>query len=300
MRHVQLAEMGVLSRTLKAYIKADLTDWAAALTYYSVLSLFPALLMLVALLGVFGQYPETTDALLHIVQDLAPPSVVEVMRRRIATVVLDNSGAGALLGIGLAAALWSASGYVGAFTRASNRIYEVGKRRFVAQRLLQLGSTLALVVLVGIMAAALVLSGPLAERVGALVGLGETALIVWSIVKWPLLLVAVMTLISLLYWLAPNVRHPDGYRWVTPGGVVAVLIGIAASAGFAFYVANLDSYDRTYGSLGAVIIFLVWLYIANNALLFGALLDAEVERERAHEEEPARRMLRLPERGAGA
>jgi membrane protein len=292
--------MGVLSRTVKEYIKADLTDWAAALTYYSVLSLFPALLMLVALLGVFGQYPETTDALLHIIGGLAPPSVVEVIRRRIATVVLDNSGAGALLGIGLVAALWSASGYVGAFTRAANRIYEVGKRRFVAQRLMQIGTTLAMVVLVAIIAAALVLSGPLAERVGAVFGLGETTLILWSIIKWPLLLVSVMTLISLLYWLAPNVRHPDGYRWVTPGGIVAVLIGMAASAGFAFYVANLDSYDRTYGSLGAVIVFLVWLYIANNALLFGALLDAEVERARAREDRPARRMLRLPERGAGA
>jgi membrane protein len=271
--------VGTLSRTLKEYRQDNLTDWAAALTFYALLSLFPALLVLVALLGLFGRYPETTDALLRIVSEIGPSSAVQTFKGPIEGVIRNKGGAGALLGIGLLAALWSASGYVGAFMRASNTIYEVPQRRFCRQRPLQLLITLLMALLLAIVASALVLTGPLAAAVGKVLGLSGLTVTVWSIAKWPVLLLLVMVMISVLYYLAPNVRQP-GFRLVTAGGVVAVLVWVVASVGFAFYVANFGSYNATYGSLGAMIVFLVWLYLSNNALLLGAEFNAELERTR--------------------
>jgi membrane protein len=266
-------------RTIRRYKQDNLTDWAAALTYYSTLSLFPALLVLVALVGLFGQYPETTNTLLRIVRQIGPASAVQTFKGPIEGVVKNKGGAGALFGIGLAAALWSASGYVGAFMRASNRIYEVHERRFWKQRPLQLGITLVMVLGLAIIAMAIVLTGPLAEAVGRVLGLSSLTVTVWSVAKWPVLLVLVMAMISLLYYVAPNVRQP-GFRVVTPGAILAILLWVVASAAFGYYVANFGSYNKTYGGLGAIIIFLVWLYISNNALLLGALVNAEGERNR--------------------
>src|SRR3954469_10508270 len=279
--------LATLKRTAKEFQEDNLTDWAAALTYYAVLALFPALLVLIALLGVVGQYPQTTNALLDIVGKLGPSSAVDTFRAPIEGVVKSKGGAGALLGFGLLGALWSASGYIGAFFRASNIVWDIEEGRPV-WKLLPLR---VVVTLVGVLAGAvvllgLVLTGPLAQAVGDVIGLGSTAVTVWNIAKWPVLLGIVITIISVLYYIAPNVKHPK-FRWVTPGGIVAVLVWIVASVGFAFYAANFASYNKTYGSLGAMIVFLVWLWITNLAILFGAELNSELERSRQIAEDPS-------------
>jgi membrane protein len=245
-----------------------------------VLSIFPSLIVLVALIGLLGQYPETTNAILDIIDKLGPSSAVETFRSPIEGVVKSKGGAGALLGVGLVAALWTASGYIGAFTRASNAIYEVEESRsFWKLRPLQLLITSVAVVLVALLAIALVLTGDLARAVGDEIGLGDTAVTIWSIAKWPVLLVVVMTIICGLYYTTPNVRQ-RGFGWMAPGAVIAVVLWVLASVGFTLYVSNFGSYNETYGSLGAVIVFLVWLWITNIAVLFGAEFNSELERSR--------------------
>jgi membrane protein len=276
-----------LKRTAKEFQDDNLTDWAAALTYYAVLALFPALLVLVALLGLVGQYPQTTNSLLDIVGKLGPSSAVDTFRKPIEGVVQSKGGAGALLGFGLLGALWSASGYIGAFFRASNIVWDIEEGRPVWKLLpLRVVVTLVAVLAVAVVLIGLVLTGPLAQAVGDVIGLGSTAVTVWNIAKWPVLLGIVITIISVLYYIAPNVKHPK-FSWVTPGGIVAVLVWIVASVGFAFYAANFASYNKTYGSLGAMIVFLVWLWITNLAILFGAELNAELERSRQIAEDPS-------------
>jgi len=286
-----------LRRTIAEYREDNLSDWAAALTYYALLSLFPAFLVLVALLGLLGQHPRTTNAVLDVIRDIGPSSAVDTFKGTVEQVVKNKGGAGTLLGIGLLASLWSASGYIGAFMRASNLIYEVEEGRpFWKKRPLQLLVTLAMVLLLAVVALSIVLTGPLAKSVGEHVGVEGAALTVWSIAKWPVLLAMVVTMISILYFAAPNVRQP-GFRWITPGGILAVMVWIAASLGFGFYVANFGSYNNTYGALGGVVIFLVWLYLTNSAVLLGAEFNAEVERQRELRAGlPAEDELQLPPR----
>ncbi|MBX5470128.1 MAG: YihY/virulence factor BrkB family protein [Thermoleophilaceae bacterium] len=272
--------MGVLKRTIKEFKADNLTDWAAALTYYSVLALFPALLCLVALLGVLGQYPQTVDSIMTIVGKVAPQSTVDSIRGPVQDVVRSKGGAGALLGLGLLGSLWSASGYLGAFIRASNQIYETGEGRpFWKLRPLQIAMTVVMIVLLAAVVIGIVVTGDLARAIGDQIGLGSTAVTVWSIAKWPVLLGVVMLMFALLYYAAPNVKQPR-FRWISPGGILAVLVWIVASAGFALYVSRFGSYNKTYGTLGGVIVFLIWLWISNIAVLLGAEFDAELERER--------------------
>jgi membrane protein len=267
-------------RTFRGFQADDMMTWAAALTYYAVLSLFPALLVLVALLGVFGQYPETSDAVLRIVGSIGPRSAVETLETTIEDVVQNSGGAGALLGVGLLSAIWSASGYIGAFFKASNAIYNVQEGRgFAKLRPIQLGLTILFLVIVAFGSIVFVASGSILESLGNIIGLGSTATTVWAIVKWPVLAVAVMALIALLYWAAPNVRQPK-LRWVTPGGAFGFFTLVIASGLFGLYVANFGSYNKTYGTLAFVPLFLTWLWIANLALLFGAEFDAELARQR--------------------
>ena len=286
-----------LKRTFREVQDDNLTDWAAALTYYAVLALFPGLIVLVAILGLAGQHPETTNALLDIVRDVGPESAVDTFRGPIESVVKSTGGAGALLGVGLLGAVWSASGYIGAFIRASNAIYEVGEGRpFWKLRPLQIAITLAMVLLLALVAISIVVTGPLARSIGDEIGLGDTAVTIWNIAKWPVIVVIVMGMFTVLYYVAPNVRQPR-LRWVTPGGVIAVLIWLLASLGFGLYVANFGSYDKTYGSLGGVVVFLVWLWLSNLALLFGVEFDAELERQRELAAGlPAEESIQLPER----
>ena len=288
----------MLRRTFDEFQEDNLTDWAAALTYYGVLSLFPMLIVLVALLGVVGQ-AGTIDTLVASFEEAGMGEFADDVEGPLDGVVRNKGGAGALLGFGLLVALWSASGYIGAFMRATNLIYEVDEGRpFWKRRPLQVVLTLLMVLLVALVSIALVLTGDLAAAIGDAIGVGDGAVTAWGYVKWPVMIAIVTTLFALLFYVAPNVRQPR-FRWVSPGGLLAVLVWAVASAGFALYVANFGSYNATYGTLGGVITFLVWLWITNVAVLLGAELDSELERRRELEAGlPAEDQLQLPPREA--
>jgi len=269
---------GSTKRAVAEFRADNLRDWAAALTYYSVLSIFPGLLLLVSILGLIG--PSATDALIKNLQDMAPGSVRDVLVAAIQNIERGHGSAGLIGVLGLITALWSASAYIGAFMRAANVIYDVPEGRPLWKILpIRIGVTVLLMLLTAVTAIAVVMSGGLARRTGELVGAGDAALTIWAYAKWPVLLIIVSLMFALLYWAAPNARQ--GFRWITPGGIVAVLLWLIASGGFAVFVGNFGSYNKTYGSLAAVIIFLIWLWISNVAILLGAELNAELVRSRA-------------------
>jgi membrane protein len=269
----------VFRKTFREFIDDECQDSAAALTYYGVLAIFPGLLALTSLLALVGQGGGAIDALLGVLEGVAPPEVLQVLSEPLQRFA-DSPAAGLGFVTGLVIALWSASGYVGAFGRAMNRIYEIREGRpFWKLRPVQLGVTVAAVVLVAVVAVILVVSGPITDAIGEALGLGEAVRVVWEIAKWPLLAIIVIVIIALLYHATPNAKQPK-FRWVSLGALLAIVVLVIASAGFALYVANFSNYDRTYGSLAGAIVFLLWLWIANNALLFGAEFDAELERGR--------------------
>src|SRR3954470_8057427 len=289
----------VLRRTAKEFSNDNLTDWAAALTYYSVLALFPAMIVLVALVGIFGQYPQTTNALIDILRQVGvDKGALDSISKTINDIVQNKGGAGALLGVGLLGALWSASGYIGAFMRASNAIFEKPEGRPIWKlRPLQVAVTMVMMLLFAVSLIAIVITGPLAEAVGQKVGLGGTAVTVWNIAKWPVLALLMSVMLAVLYYWAPNARLPK-FQWISAGGIVALLGGVGASSGFFFYASNFGSYDKTYGSLGLAITLLVWLWLTNVAILFGQELNAEIERGRElAAREPAVDDIQLPLRG---
>jgi membrane protein len=269
---------GVLKRTFSEFSADNLTDWAAALTYYGIVALFPALIALVSILGLVGQ--SATKPLLDNLGGFAPGPAHQILENALNGLTQSRGGAGILFAVGLGGALWSASGYIGAFIRASNIIWDVEEGRPIWRTLpLRVVITVTMIVLLAVSALAVVVTGPLADRVGKLIGVGGTFVTVWDVAKWPVLVVVVSFMFSILYYASPNVRQP-GFRWVTPGGVLAVVSWIVVSAAFGIYVANFGSYNKTYGSLGAIIIFLVWLWLSNVAILLGAELNAELERGR--------------------
>lgn len=271
--------LGVLKRTVTEFRDDNLTDWAAALTYYAVLSIFPALIVLVSVLGLIGE--SVTQPLIDNLGGVAPGPAQDIFTSAIENIEGSQGAAGVFFVIGLAAAIWSASGYIGAFMRASNSIYDIEEGRPVWKTLpLRIGLTVLLMVLTAVSAVGVTLSGGLAKEVGNLVGVGETAVDVWNLAKWPVLLLFVSFLFAVLYWAAPNVKQP-GFRWITPGGVLAVIGWVIASVAFAFYVSNFGSYNKTYGALAGPIVFLVWLWISNIMILLGAEFNAELERGRA-------------------
>jgi membrane protein len=268
----------VLKRTLKGINRDNLTDWAAALTYYGVLAIFPALIVLVSVLGLVGS--SATQPLIDNLGKVAPGPAKEIFTSAIKNLQGSQGAAGVMFVVGLAAALWSASGYVSAFMRASNAIYDMPEGRPIWKTLpVRVGLTLVLVVLLAVSAVAVTLTGGLAKEVGGVLGLSDTAVSVWNVAKWPVLLVVVSFMFALLYWGAPNVKHPK-FRWVSPGGVLALIGWILASLAFAFYVANFGSYNKTYGALAGPIVFLVWLWVSNLMILLGAEFNAELERGR--------------------
>jgi membrane protein len=273
--------LGVLKRTGKEFQEDNLTDWAAALTYYGVLSIFPALIVLVSILGLIGE--SATDPLLENLGSLAPGPAQEIFTSAIENLQGSQGAAGVFFVIGILGAIWSASGYIAAFMRASNAIYDMPEGRPIWKTLpVRVGLTVLLIVLTVISAVAVTLTGGLAKEVGNLLGLGDTAVQVWDIAKWPVLLLLVSFMFAVLYWAAPNVKQP-GFRWISPGGVLAVIGWVIASAAFAFYVANFGSYNETYGALAGPIVFLVWLWVSNIMILLGAEFNAELERSRAIE-----------------
>ncbi|MEU0663860.1 YihY/virulence factor BrkB family protein [Streptomyces lavendulocolor] len=269
----------VLKRTVKEFKDDELADRAASLTYYGVLSLFPALLVLVSLLGIAGQ--SATQQVMDNLQKLAPGPARDIISNAVQQ-LQGNGGTGSLMAVvGLVLAVWSASGYIAAFIRTSNAVYDMPEGRPVWKVLpLRLVLTVVLMVLAVVSALIVVFTGPLAQRAGAALGVGDTAMTVWSIAKWPVLVLLVIIMIAILYWAAPNARG-RGFKWVTPGSFLALLLWMIASAGFALYVANFASYNKTYGTLAGVIVFLVWLWITNLAVLLGLEFDAEMARQRA-------------------
>jgi membrane protein len=284
---------GVLRRTIKEFNADHLTDLAAALTYYGILAIFPMLVVIVSLVGLLGH--SVSQSLIHNLSTVAPGTTKQILTNAIENIQRDRGASGAAFVIGLVAAMWSASGYVAAFMRASNVVWDVQEGRpFYKTMPVRLVVTLITVVLLTVSAAAVVFTGTLAGKLGNLIGVGSTAVQVWDIAKWPVLALIVVVILAILYYTGPNVRQP-GFRWVTPGGVLAVVLWVLASAAFAFYVANFSSYNKTYGALASVVIFLVWLWITNIVILLGAELNAEIERGRQIEGgHPAEREPYLP------
>jgi membrane protein len=269
-----------LKRTGKEFKDDNLTDWAAALTYYAILSLFPALIAMVSILGLVVDKATITRVLTDTLSQIGPASAVDTFRGPLQQITGNRSTAGIMLVVGVLTALWSASGYIGAFMRASNAIYEREEGRgFLKLRPVQLLVTLVLILMSALLVVALIVSGPVAKAVGSAVGLGTTAVTVWNIAKWPVMLVVVMVMLAILYYASPNAKQP-GMKWISPGSVVAVVVWVVASALFAFYVTTFASYNKTYGALAGVVVFLVWMWITNLAILFGAELNAEGERTR--------------------
>lgn len=285
-----------LKRAAAEFSQDQLTDRAAALTYYAVLSVFPAIIALVSILGLLGQGQATTDAIIDLVGENLPEETSGQLESVIATIT-ENQGAGLGLIIGILTALWTASNYVNAFSRAMNGVYEIPEGRpFWKLRPIMYLLTAVLIVLVAVAALILVVSGPVARWVGDLVGLGSTAVTVWNYGKWPVLLLIVIVVIAMLYYFTPNVQMPK-FRWVSPGAVLAIVVAIIATFGLGFYVSRFGSYNATYGALAGVIIFLLWLWIINLVLLFGAEVDAEMERARQLQAGiPAEKDIQLPAR----
>ncbi|CAH0149492.1 hypothetical protein SRABI98_00750 [Microbacterium sp. Bi98] len=269
----------VLQKTIREFSSDQCTDIAAALTYYAVLSIFPGLIAIFSLLGVFGQGQAASDAVLGIVEQVAPGDTADTIRGPIEQIA-GSPAAGFALITGIVLAIWSASGYVGAFSRAMNRIYEIEEGRpFWKLKPAQLLVTIIAIVLLVIAAIILVVSGAVTEALGSALGLGEVPQTIWSIVKWPVLAFIVVLIVAILYYATPNAKQPK-FRWISIGALIAIAVLVLGTVGFGLYVANFSNYDRTYGSLAGIVIFLLWLWIANLALLFGAEFDAELERGR--------------------
>ncbi|WP_239083501.1 YihY/virulence factor BrkB family protein [Asanoa ishikariensis] len=272
--------LAVFKRVVKEFGDDSITVWAAALTYYGVLSIFPGLLLIVTCLRLFG--PDTVQSVTDNVTDIAPGAVASILRGAAESLQQGQQGtAGLIAVVSLLAALWSASGYIGVFMKASNVIYDVPEGRPVWKTVpIRIGLTVLTGVLLTLSALMVVFTGRLADQLGQGLGIGSAAVTVWNIAKWPVLVLIISLLFALLYWASPNAKH-GGFRWVSPGGVLAVVIWLLASGAFAFYIGNFGSYNKTYGSLAAVIVFLIWLWISNIAILLGAEFDAELQRSRA-------------------
>src|SRR3954451_19262512 len=269
-----------LKRTVSEFKEDKLQHWAAALTYYAVLSMFPALLVLVSLVGLLADPARVTKVLTDTVSELGPATAATTFQGPIETLTSSRGTAGVMFVVGVVSALWAASGYVSAFADASNTIYEVEEGRpFWKLKPLQLAITFVLILLAALVALALVLSGPVVGALGSALGVSDAALVAWRYAKWPAMVVVVLVIFGTLYYASPNARV-SGVRWVTGGAVLALVLWIVASIALALYVANFGSYDKTYGTLGGAVVFLVWLWVTNMAILLGAEFNAETERAR--------------------
>ncbi|MBS1861163.1 MAG: YihY/virulence factor BrkB family protein [Actinobacteria bacterium] len=256
----------------------NMSDWAASLTYYSLLSFFPAVIAMVSLIGIFGDPRATTRSLTEIVTQIGPESAAQTFKGPIESLTENRTTAGFALVFGILAAIWSASAYTGAFMRASNVIYETPEGRpFWKLRPLQLLVTLAMIVLVTLLAVSLVLTGPIVAAVAGPLGIGPTAVDIWDFAKWPVMALVFLLLLAILYYASPNVKL-RGFSWVSAGSLVAFVVWIVASALFGLYVSQFGSYDKTYGTLAGLVALLVWFWITNLAILFGHELNAERER----------------------
>jgi len=273
-----------LKRSVSEFSEDNMTDWAAALTYYGLLSLFPALIALVSIIGLFADPASTTEKLTDIVSNLGPDTAADTFSGPVESLTSNRGASGVTFVLGLALAIWSASGYIGAFSRASNVIYETREGRpFWKLRPIQLAVTLTMILILALLAIGLVMTGPVVSAVAEPFGISGTALDIWGIAKWPVMIGLVLLLFAVLYHSSPNAKL-SGFRWITPGAVLALAVWVVASAAFAFYVGNFGSYNETYGTLGGFVALLVWFWISNLAILFGLELNSEIERNREFEE----------------
>jgi len=269
----------VLVRTVWEFDADHLFDWAAALTYYTILSIFPGLLLLVSVLGLVGQ--SAIQPLLDNLRVLTPEPARDILEAGARSLTEAQGTAGIFAFVGAAGAFWSASGYVGAFMSASNIIYDVPEGRPLWKTVpIRLAITVVIGVMLVLSVIIVVFTGRFADAVGSALGAGSLPLTIWNYAKWPVLLVLVSQMFALLYWASPNARQ-GGFRWISPGGLLAVLVWAVASVGFATYANYFDSYNKTYGTLGGIILFFVWLWMSNVAVLLGAEFDAELHRGRA-------------------
>jgi membrane protein len=287
-----------LKRTVRKAKDDKINHWGAALTYYAVLSLFPALLVMVSLVGLFGSPDRVTKVLTDTISDLGPSTAAQTFQGPIESLTSNRGGAGVVLVVSIAGALWAASGYVSAFADASNSIYQVEEGRpFWKLKPLQLLVTFVLILIAAFVALGLVLSGPIVGSLGGALGVSDSVLTAWRFAKWPAMLVLVVIIFGVLYYTAPNARV-SGVRWVSGGAIVALVAWIVASLAFALYVSNFGSYNKTYGALGGVVVFLLWLWLTNLAILLGAEFNAETERAKQLHSgvSGAERKLKLPAR----
>jgi len=269
-------------RTLGEFADDQLTDRAATLTYYAVLSIFPGLLVLISLLGLLGK--SATQPLLDNLLQVAPGNVRQIIGNQVTELQGAHTTAGFAAILGIVLAVWSASAYIAAFIRAANIIYDVPEGRpFWKTTPIRLGVTVLIMAMLVASALIVVVSGGLARHVGQVLGIGSTAVTVWNVAKWPVLLIIVILMISILFWVAPNAKRKKGFQLISPGGAIAVIVWLIVSGLFAFYVANFSHYNKTYGTIAGVIIMLIWLWISNLAILLGAEFNAELERGRAAE-----------------
>lgn len=269
-----------LKRTLTEFMEDGMSDWAASLTYYGLLSLFPMLIALVSIIGLFADPETTTEKLTEIIEGLGPEDATSTIAGPIENLTSNRGASGVAFVVGLALSLWAASGYVGAFGRAANVVYETREGRpFWKLKPLQLGVTLAMIVILAVLAIGLVMTGPVVAAVAEPLNIGSTAVAIWNIAKWPVMVALVLLMFAVLFHFSPNVVVGP-IRWITPGAILALLIWVLASAGFAFYVGNFGSYNETYGALGGFVVLLVWFWISNMALLLGLELNSEIERSR--------------------
>ncbi|MUN62599.1 YihY family inner membrane protein [Kocuria sediminis] len=270
----------VLRRTVHEFRRDECTDSAAVLTFFAVLSVFPALLAVVSLLGVVGQAEETVGTILRLLHESGVPAEAVAVLEGPIRELAESSAAGPALVTGLVGALWTASAYVRAFGRSMNRIYEVEEGRpFWKLYPLMVGVTLVLVALAVGMMLVVLLSGPVAERLGELVDLPGSTLRLWQAARGPVVLALLSFVVALLYSTTPNVRQPR-FRWLGIGSVTAIVVMAAATAGFSSYVSRFGNYNTTYGAIGGVIVLLLWIWIMNTVLLAGAEFNAETERAR--------------------
>jgi membrane protein len=291
---------GTLKRTALGFKQDKLNHWGAALTYYAVLSLFPAIIVLVSLVGLFADPERVTKVLTDTVSQLGPSTAADTFQGPIESLTGSRGTAGIMLLVGVVSALWAASGYVSAFADASNSIYDVEEARpFWKLKPFQLAVTFVVIMLAAVVALALVLTGPVVGALGGSLGISDTALTVWRFAKWPVLILLVVAIFGVLYYTSPNAKL-SGIHWVTPGALVALAVWIVASLLFALYVSKFGSYDKTYGTLGGVVVFLIWLWVTNMAILLGAEFNSETERAKQLEAgmTGARERIQLPLRQA--
>lgn len=272
--------LATLKRSGTEFMEDGMTDWAAALTYYGLLSLFPMLIALVSIIGLFANPETTAEKLTEIVSNLGPDAAADTFKDPVESLTSNRGASGVTFVIGLALAIWAASGYIGAFGRASNVIFETREGRpFWKLKPAQLGITLAMILILALLAIGLVMTGPVVRAVAEPLGIGSTAVDIWGYAKWPVMVALVLVMFAVLFHFSPNV-NPGKFRFFTAGAGVALVIWILASAGFAFYVGNFGSYNKTYGTLGGFVVLLIWFWISNLAVLFGLELNSEIERKR--------------------